>query len=70
MCSLFDLHRDISKGREIYPIKVMQRQHRTDAVANALPQFQYITQSIVLHNADVQIDRRIAQMRVCACVDK
>lgn len=82
-------HRDISKGREAYPIKVIRRQRSTNSPAKAtaaagcsssnssgggaseaVPQFNYITQSIVLHSAAVQIDRRISQMRVCACEDK
>lgn len=84
-------HRDISKGREAYPIKVIRRQRGTNSPAKAtaaagcsssnssgisataseaVPQFNYITQSIVLHSAAVQIDRRISQMRVCACEDK
>lgn len=75
-------NRDISKGREAYPIKVIRRQRTgspakataaaggSNAPAGAVPPFQYITQSIVLHSAGVQVDRRISQMRVCACDDK
>lgn len=70
-------NRDISNGREAYPIKVLKRLP-TDGgrsasytkTMNSVPQFQYITQSIVLHDLRLQIDRRISQMRICECIDR
>lgn len=34
-----------------------------------LPNFKYITKVVIIQN-NVQIDRRISQMRICACPDK
>lgn len=68
--------RDISKGRETYPIKAIKnRKQTTNPVEqdlmddNEIPHFIYITSSIILQN-NIQIDRRISQMRVCSCIDK
>lgn len=66
---------DISKGREWYPIKVVKRYSTKEKklrgfeLDHMLPDFKYITKSIVLHNF-IQIDRRVAQMRICCCSDK
>lgn len=59
----------------MYPIKVIKhRKNRTKSIeddidAHILPDFKYITKSILLQNS-IQIDRRISQMRICSCSDK
>lgn len=72
----YQFRRDISKGREVYPIKVIKRRKQASNAEeqdliddDELPHFIYITQSIILQSS-IQIDRRISQMRVCACADK
>ncbi|KAG4069648.1 hypothetical protein HA402_014671 [Bradysia odoriphaga] len=69
------LIKDISKGRELYPIKVVKTYTNKEKKLRGLemdhhmlPDFKYITRSIILNNF-VQIDRRIAQMRICCCSD-
>ncbi|KAJ6633813.1 Histone-lysine N-methyltransferase EHMT1 [Pseudolycoriella hygida] len=66
---------DISKGREWYPIKVVKSYNTKenklrgfDLDHHMLPDFKYITKSITL-NSFIQIDRRVAQMRICCCSD-
>lgn len=68
------LHSDISNGREHYPIEVVRRP-RIGKISNEvddetiLPDFKYITKSILLQNS-VQIDYRVSQMRICSCNDR
>lgn len=62
--NLFIPFSDISMGREAYPVKLIGTHAR-----ESLPNFKYITQAIIIQN-DIQIDRRISQMRICSCLDK
>lgn len=57
---------DISNGREMYPVQMVQR--LSNAETMIMSDFKYITKNIILQNA-VQIDMRISQMRVCSCSD-
>lgn len=71
--------RDISNGREVYPIQVVGKKKYRDARSTSsqsdsdtdqlIPDFKYITKTILLQNS-IQIDRRVSQMRICSCVDK
>lgn len=73
------LSRDISNGREVYPIQVVARKRYRNARSTSsqsesdtdqlIPDFKYITKTILLQNS-IQIDRRVSQMRICSCVDK
>lgn len=79
MSILFTSNRDISNGREIYPIQVVGRKKYRDARSTSsqsesdadtlIPDFKYITKTILLQNS-IQIDRRVSQMRICSCADK
>jgi hypothetical protein len=61
---------DISNGREVYPIQIIKNLHSAQPADDTiLPDFKYITKNILLQNT-IQIDQRIAQMRVCSCSDK
>lgn len=69
---------DISNGREMYPIQVVGRKkyrsattstHSDSDTEQSVPDFKYITKTILLQNS-IQIDRRVSQMRICACLDK
>lgn len=51
-------------GREAYPVKLVASTENA-----ALPNFKYVTQAIIVRNS-IHIDRRISQMRICACPDK
>lgn len=51
-------------GREAYPVKLIGTDEKM-----SLPNFKYITRAIIIQN-NIQIDRRISQMRICACPDK
>lgn len=72
-------HRDISNGREVYPIQIIGRKKyrnarpastQSDSDSDQLiPDFKYITKTILLQNS-IQIDRRVSQMRICSCFDK
>lgn len=72
--------RDISNGRELYPIKIIRRSssrsskndsHQLEFEFNdqIIPDFKYITKTILFQNS-TQIDRRVSQMRICSCLDK
>lgn len=75
----FHTHRDISNGREMYPIQVVVRKKYPNARSTStesdsdndqqIPDFKYITKTILLQNS-IQIDRRVSQMRICSCADK
>lgn len=74
---LLSIFRDISNGRELYPIKIVrktnakkdQRQSEFDFNDQIIPDFKYITKTILFQN-ETHIDRRISQMRICSCLDK
>lgn len=72
--------RDISNGREVYPIKIIRKskakpskndrnQPEFEFNDQIIPDFKYITSTILFQNA-TQIDRRVSQMRICSCLDK
>lgn len=71
--------RDISNGREVYPIQIVGRKKYRNARSTSthsdsendqlIPDFKYITKTILLQNS-IQIDRRVSQMRICSCLDK
>lgn len=71
--------RDISNGREAYPIQIVSRKKyrnsRPSSVQSEnendemIPDFKYITKSILLQNS-IQIDHRVFQMRICSCLDE
>lgn len=73
------IYRDISNGRELYPIKIVRKSNARSAKDNRqaefefndqiIPDFKYITKTILFQNA-TQIDRRVSQMRICSCLDK
>ena len=56
---------DLSQGREAYPVKLIGM----TGEKITLPSFKYISQAVIVQNS-IQIDRRISQMRICACPDK
>lgn len=55
---------DLSMGREAYPVKLIGTEETM-----TLPNFKYVSQAIIIQNS-IHIDRRISQMRICACPDK
>ncbi|XP_063703297.1 histone-lysine N-methyltransferase EHMT2 [Culicoides brevitarsis] len=57
---------DISNGRELYPVQMVQRLSNAETLI--MSDFKYITKNIIIQSA-VQIDTRISQMRVCSCSD-
>lgn len=63
----FHVSSDLSMGREAYPVKLIGTGEVGET--SRLPAFKYVTQAIIIQNS-IQIDRRISQMRICACPDK
>lgn len=66
------LMQDITNGRETYPIQLVQNARDNESEESDqidLPDFKYITKTILLQNA-LQIDQRVSQMRICSCSDE
>ena len=63
---------DICNGRELCPIQALRNENNIAPVEESdqlmTPDFRYITDTIILQN-NIQIDRRVSQMRICTCLD-